>query len=162
MADGEQPVGAPLLLDTSVYLHVLRGRTPPAVDALLRTRTLYHSATAVAELTFRLGARTAENARERAARVQLRGAIEGIPTHRLVWPTPDVWAEAGILAGIRARLGNLPADQQGRNDALILLQAGRVGAMVLTANLDDFDILTQIASGHGVVFYRESPLPPGP
>lgn len=157
MADEEPPIGAPLLLDTTVYLHVLRGKTTPLVDALLRTRALYHSATAVAELTFRFGARRAASARERAARAQLEGAVEEIPTHRLIWPTPEIWAEAGILAGMRARAGDLPASQQGLNDALILLQARRVGAMALTANVDDFDILSQIAGGAGVVYYREAP-----
>ncbi len=162
MAASETPLGPPLLLDTTVYLHVLRGRTPPAVDGLLRTRTLHHSATAVAELAFRLGARRPANAPERAARAQLQGAIDDIPAHRLVWPTPDVWAAAGVLAGIRARLGKLPAEQQGLNDALILLQASRVGAMVLTANIEDFDILSQIVPGSAVVFYRENAVRAGP
>lgn len=40
------------------------------------------------------------------------------------------------------------------NDALILLQAQSLGAAVLTANIADFDFLTQIIPGARVVFYR--------
>jgi predicted nucleic acid-binding protein len=155
-ASNEEPIGAPLLLDTCVYLHVLRGNTPVAVDMLLRTRALYHSAVAVAELTFRLGARIPANQHERMAREELEAVIGDIPAHRLVCPTTAIWCEAGIVAGIRARVEGISTDQRGVNDALIFLQAHSIGASVLTANVADFDILQQVAPAGRVVLYRAS------
>ena len=121
-ADEEKPAGRPLLLDACVYIHALRGKTPVAVDRLLRTRTLFHSAVAVSELSYRIGARIPAGARVRAARKQLEAAIEDIPAHRLVHPGAATWCEAGILAGARARQAGSAIDQEGLNDALICLQ----------------------------------------
>ena len=102
--DDASLAGPPLMLDTCVYLHVLRGKTPDKVDALLRTRTLLHSAVAIAELANRLGARAPANERERDARAKLARAIAEIPEHRVVTPSVVTWGEAGILAGLHARL----------------------------------------------------------
>jgi predicted nucleic acid-binding protein len=157
--DDETPVGAPLLLDTCVYLHVLRGKTPAKVDDLLRTRTLHHSATALAELTHRFGSRLPANARERKARETLAQAIREIPAHRMINPTVSMWGEAGIIAGLRARVGGFaPAGGQDTlNDALIFLQAISIGAAVLTANTSDFDILQQLAPTGRILLYKETP-----
>jgi predicted nucleic acid-binding protein len=155
--DDEPLVGAPLLLDTCVYLHVLRGRTPSRVDDLLRTRTLHHSATALAELTNRFGSRLPANTRERKARETLALVIREIPPHRMINPTVAMWGEAGIIAGLHARVGGF-AQAGGHdtlNDALILLQAIGIGAAVLTANISDFDILQQLAPTGRVLFYKE-------
>jgi predicted nucleic acid-binding protein len=154
--DHEDLAGPPLLLDTCVYLHVLRGKTPERLDALLRSRTLLHSAVAVAELTNRLGARIASTERERAGRDQLFRVIRKIPEHRVVAPSVARWSEAGVLAGMRARLGgfNKGQEQENLNDALILLQARGEGAVVLTENLSDFDPLQQLAPDARVLFYR--------
>jgi len=151
----ERRAGAPLLLDTCVYVHVLKGKTPLGVDELLETRTLFHASTAVAELTNRLGSRIPANAQELAARKELIETIKDIPSHRLVSPTPEMWAEAGVLAGVRARLAGTSVEQDGLNDALIYLQALSVGAAVLTANIRDFDALQQLIPSGRVLFYRE-------
>jgi hypothetical protein len=47
--------GKELLLDTCVYIDVLQGRTPVAVDALLQVRTLNHLSVCVAELVHAFG-----------------------------------------------------------------------------------------------------------
>jgi len=155
--DDEELAGPPLLLDTCVYLHVLRGKIPDKVDGLLRTRTLHHSATAICELANRFGARIPANQREEAAREQLAKAIRDIPAHRIVFPTAAIWGEAGILAGLRARVGgfNPGQEQDGLNDALMFLQAQAIGATLLSANVADFDILQQLVPTGRVVFYRE-------
>jgi predicted nucleic acid-binding protein len=154
--DNESAAGPPLLLDTCVYLHVLRGKTPDKVDALLRTRTLLHSAVAIAELANRLGARVPRNEKERAARATLARVIAEIPAHRVVTPSVVMWGEAGILAGLRARLGgfNKGQEQDSLNDALLLVQARAEGATVLTENLADFDLLQQLLPDARVLFYR--------
>jgi predicted nucleic acid-binding protein len=154
--DDENLAGPPLMLDTCVYLHVLRGKTPDKVDALLRSRTLLHSAVAIGELTNRLGARVPFSERERAARAKLVRAIAEIPEHRVVAPSVAMWGEAGVLAGLRARLAgfNKGQEQESLNDGLILVQARAEGAVVLTENLSDFDPLQQLAADARVLFYR--------
>jgi len=155
----ENLVGPPLLLDTCVYLHVLRGKTPQKVDSLLETRLLFHSATAIGELTYRFGARVAGNLREKAAREKLAVAIRRIPGHRVVAPTVAIWGEAGILAGLRARLGGFTqlANQSMLNDALLFLQALAIGAIVLTENAGDYDIFEQIHPNGRALYYRALP-----
>jgi predicted nucleic acid-binding protein len=157
LADDEKLAGPALLLDTSVYIHVLRGKTPVAVDKLLVNRTLYHSATAIAELSIRLGVRTPVNAKEAAARKELIEAIKDIPTHRVIAPTTADWVEAGILSGLRSRLGGFGQHQgqDAMNDALLLLQAREAGATVLTSNFSDFDLLQQLVPNARVIFYKE-------
>jgi predicted nucleic acid-binding protein len=157
--DEADPAGAPLLLDTGVYIHVLRGRTPLKVDTLLAERTLFHSATVISELTYQFGARVPQNERERRAREGLADAISGMPPHRVVLPSTGTWGEAGILAGMRARTGGFAGDPGPRalNDALVFLQALSLGAFVLTENVADFDILQQLVPAGRALFYRAMP-----
>jgi predicted nucleic acid-binding protein len=154
--DNEPAAGPPLLPDSTVYIHVLRGKTPTKVDDLLQVRTINHSAVVVGEMTNRLGARIPRNQKESDAREKLLEAINGIPVHRLLTPTATNWGEAGIIAGILARLGGYPdgQTQDHLNDALIFLQARANGATILTANVADFDRLQQLLPDGRVLFYR--------
>ena len=155
-AEQQQTFGPPLLLDTCVYLHVLKGQTPPAADRLIAGRTILHSAVAVAELTHRFGRRVPANERERAARARLVEVIEAMPARRVHAPGTAAWAEAGILAGLLQRMRTLPSDSARAclDDALLLVQARDHGAALLTANIRDFDILQQLVPAAQVVFYR--------
>ncbi|MBV8752953.1 MAG: PIN domain-containing protein [Hyphomicrobiales bacterium] len=154
--ESEAVAGAPLLLDSCVYIHVLRGKTPQHVDELLRARTIYHSAVAISELTNRLGSHVPQNERESDAQNELRETIADIPQHRMIIPSVATWAEAGVLAGMRARLGgyNKGQEQDGLNDAILLLQARSTGVVLLTANVLDFDLLQQLVPDARVLFYR--------
>ncbi len=64
--------------------------------------------------------------------------------------------EAGILAGLLFRLGSLPKGREGAafNDAVLFLHALEKGQTVLTRNLQDFDLMAQIAPAGRVLFYR--------
>src|ERR1041385_3907800 len=53
--DDAVSAGARVLLDTTVYIDVLQGRSPPKLDSLLRTRACEHSAVCISELTHPLG-----------------------------------------------------------------------------------------------------------
>ena len=44
-------MGAPVLLDTTVYIDTLQGRSPDALDQLISLRTCNHSAVCLSELT---------------------------------------------------------------------------------------------------------------
>lgn len=157
-AEGEAKAGAPLLIDTTVYLDALQGRTPAAVDDLLRYRSVFHSAVCLAELTHAFGRLDPAHSGTRKALAALGGAIDDIPRHRLFAPDTDLWGKAGTLAGKALRMGRIPLGQ-GRahkllNDSLIYLQARKVGAAVLTRNVRDFDLLEQLAPSGAVIFYR--------
>ena len=154
--NSEAKAGPPLLIDTTVYLDALQGRTPAAVDDLLRYRSIFHSAVCLAELTHAFGRLDPAHSGTRKVLAALSGAIEDIPRHRLFAPDTDLWGKAGMLAGKALRMGRIPPGQGRRllNDSLIYLQARKVGAAVLTRNVRDFDLLQQLVPSGAVVFYR--------
>jgi predicted nucleic acid-binding protein len=158
-AADEAKAGVPLLLDATVYLDTLQGKTPAAVDDLLRYRSIFHSAVCLAELTHAFGRLDPAHAGTRKALDALAGAIGDIPRHRLFAPDTDLWGKAGMLAGKALRMGRIPPGQgQARkllSDSLIYLQARKVGAAVLTRNVRDFDPLEQLAPGGAVITYRQ-------
>jgi predicted nucleic acid-binding protein len=157
-AGGEAKAGLPLLIDTTVYLDALQGRTPATVDDLLRYRSIFHSAVCLAELTHAFGRLDPAHSGTRKALAALAGAIDDIPRHRLFAPDTDLWGKAGMLAGKALRLGRIPRGQgQERkllNDSLIHLQARKVGAAILTRNVHDFDLLEQLVPSAAVIFYE--------
>jgi predicted nucleic acid-binding protein len=159
-AADEPKAGRPLLLDTTVYIDTLQGRTPELVDDLLRYRSIFHSAVCLAELTHAFGRLDPANPATKAALAAIAGAIDSdIPRHRLFAPDIEIWGKAGMLAGKALRLGRIaPGDGHERkllNDSLIYLQARKVGAGVLTRNVRDFDLLEQLVPSGTVIFYRQ-------
>lgn len=157
-ADGEAKAGVPLLIDATVYIDALQGRTPAAVDDLLRYRSIFHSAVCLAELTHAFGRLDPAHPGTRKALAALGGAIDDIPRHRLFAPDTDLWGKAGMLAGKALRAGRIPPGQgQERkllNDSLIYLQARKVGAAVLTRNVREFDLMEQLVPSGAAIFYR--------
>jgi predicted nucleic acid-binding protein len=159
-AADEPKAGRPLLLDTTVYVDTLQGRTPEIVDDLLRYRSIFHSAVCLAELTHAFGRLDPANPATKAALAAIAGAIDSdIPRHRLFAPDIDIWGKAGMLAGKALMLGRIaPGHGHERkllNDSLIYLQARKVGAGVLTRNVRDFDLLEQLVPSGTVIFYRQ-------
>ncbi len=156
--DGESKAGVPLLIDTTVYLDTLQGRTPGAVDDLLRYRCIFHSAVCLAGLTHAFGRLDPARSATKQALTALAGAIDDIPRHRLFAPDTDLWGKAGMLAGKALRIGRIPPGQgQERkllNDSLIYLQARKIGAVILTRNVRDFTLLEQLVPSGAVVFYK--------
>ena len=157
-ADTAPLIGGALLLDTSVYFDALQGRTPAAADGLLSYRVCHHSAVCLAELTHAFGRLDPAHPSTKATLATLGGVIADIPGRRLHAPESGAWGEAGLLAGALFRLSGLPRgaghERKLLNDSLIFLQARRLGASVLTANVRDFDFLNQLAPDGRVIFYR--------
>lgn len=93
--DAVDAAGAPLLLDTTVYIDALQDRLPASVAELLRVRQLNHSSIAVAELAHLLG--RLDPAHPATAEVcdTIERTIASIPGHRLLAPPVTVTAEAG-------------------------------------------------------------------
>ena len=63
-----------------------------------------------------------------------------------------------MIAGELARRSGLPPgaghERKFLDDALVFVQAGRLGASVLTRNIRDVDFLMQIVAEGRVLFYR--------
>ena len=138
---------AAILLDTNVYIQSAAGRLPAAAASLVDRGLLFHCSVCVAELT--TGVANADPGRPtwEALRDHYDGLIANIPTTRLLTPDPEIWAQAGLIAGTLARTQNFQRHQrkESLNDALIFLTAAKAGLPVLTANRDEFDLIQQLA-----------------
>jgi predicted nucleic acid-binding protein len=154
-----KPTGGPeLLLDTCVYIDVLQGRVPAAVRSLLTVRLCNHSGIALAELTHLFGRLDPRDTRTATVLRQLSGVVADMPQHRLSAPSERVLGEAGILAGLVARLASveLPQGHALLNDAVLYLQAAEQGQMLLTRNIREFDWFDQLLPGGRAIFYHRA------
>jgi hypothetical protein len=70
-------------------------------------------------------------------------------------PSDEVWIEASILAGVLARTQGVAKADRRRllNDALLFLTAAETGAILISRNLKDLDLLLQMKPGVGVLLY---------
>ena len=144
-----------LVPDTNVYINDVAGRLPAEVTALLDRALLFHCSVCVAELAVGVANGDPAHPRWKATREHYGALITTMPTSRLLTPDPDIWAEAGLVAGTLARTQGYQASQRKEclNDALILLTAAKAGLPVLTANRDEIDLIQQIAPEVRFVHY---------
>ena len=145
-----------LLLDTTVYIDQLQGKLPRDVEISLRATGLWHSAVTECELSALAGLLDPAHPDSTRAIEEVLASIEQRPSHRIVNPDREVWQEAGVLAGLLARLQQYGKADQRRvlNDALIFLSAAKAGLAVLTRNIADYDLLAQLAGRGSVIFYQ--------
>ena len=68
----------------------------------------------------------------------------------------EVLGRAALLSGILCRLQGYKKDGKLRalQDCVLFLQAQRLGLVVLTANVGDYDILLQLVPVGRALFYR--------
>ncbi len=144
-----------LLLDTTVYIDALQGRLPDALAAALRAGSLWHSSVTEAELAALAGLLDPTHPDTAGVIAQVAASIDLRPEHRILTPDRETWREAGILAGLLARLQGYGKTEKRKalNDALIFLTAARNGCVVLTRNIADFDLLMQLDAKGQAVFY---------
>ena len=144
-----------LLLDTTVYIDTLQGKIPGGVAIALRAGSLWHSSVTEAELAALSGLLDPTRSDTENVVAKIGETIEQRPAHRTLIPDREIWREAGILAGLLARLQSYGKGEQRKalNDALIFLTAAKHGCTVLTRNIGDFDLLNQLYSGGHVIFY---------
>ena len=144
-----------LLLDTTVYVDELQGKLPRDVELAVRSASLWHSTVTECELSALAGLLNPAHPGTAHAIDQVLASIEKRPSHRIVNPDREVWRDAGILAGLLARLRQYGKAEQRKtlNDALILLSAAKAGLTVLTRNISDFDLLLQLATYSKALFY---------
>jgi predicted nucleic acid-binding protein len=144
-----------LLLDSTVYIDALQGRLPESVEIALRAGNLWHSTVTEAELSAVAGLLDPSHPATQDAIAQIAASIELRPPHRILAPDRDAWREAGILAGLLARLQQYGKSERRKalNDALIFLTAAKNGCVVLTRNANDFDLLMQLDQKGQALFY---------
>jgi predicted nucleic acid-binding protein len=148
--------GTELLLDTCVYIDVLQGRTPSSVDELLEARIVNHSTISLAEMTHLFGRLDPAHARTGDVLREVRRTIEDMPVHRISSPSEAAFGEAGMLAGLAARLLGVGRTEQALllNDASLYLQALERGWTVLTRNVRDFELFDQLLPTNRVLIYE--------
>lgn len=148
--------GGQYLLDTTVHIHAGQGKLPDAVRLILRNHQVWNSSVGVAELSHTLGVLDPADPRTPGRWRFIRDVLARMPAHRIVTPDNEIWMEAGIFAGTLTRTQGLGRADRRKlfNDALVLLCARKNGLRVLTADLADFDLMTQVRPDCEVLFYR--------
>jgi predicted nucleic acid-binding protein len=146
---------ATILLDTNVYIRSAAGTLPAVAEALVDRGLLFHCSVCVAELSTGVANADPSRAGWKALRDHYADLIASIPPTRLLNPDPDVWIEAGIVAGTLARTQSYQRHQRKEclNDALIFLAAAKAGVPVLTANRAEFDLIQQLAGKGSFVYF---------
>ncbi|WP_241527397.1 MULTISPECIES: type II toxin-antitoxin system VapC family toxin [Sphingomonas] len=140
---------AAIMADTNVYIRSAAGTLPAAAEALVERGLLFHCTVCVAELSTGVANADPEHSGWKTLRDHYAGLIASIPATRLLTPDPEIWVEAGLIAGTLARIQNYQRHQrkEALNDALIFLTAAKAGLPVLTSNRDEFDLIQQLAPG---------------
>lgn len=156
--DTQQLAGQGLLLDTCVYIDQLQDRSPRALDDLIAQRQVNHSTIAIQELMHTVGRLSPADRRTAGVIAEIGRQIRSMPPHRVFAPDIEVLGRAALLSGMLCRLQGYDKDGRLRalQDCTLFLQAQRLGLVVLTANIADYDILLQFIPAGRVLFYRRS------
>lgn len=147
-----------LLLDSCFYIDALKGLVPSGVAELVKSpaRAVLHSTVCRAELMAGSAKLPLADPRTIGSRHRIKAVLDRMLPERVVQPPAAAWDEAGALAGTLARTQGLA---KGAHltlvlDAAILLTASAFRAVVLTANIRDFDLLLQLRPDTNVLLYR--------
>lgn len=145
-----------ILLDTTVYIDALQGNLPEYAEIALRAGSLWHSTVTESELAALAGLLDPKHPDTVSVISQVAESIDQRPEHRILSPDRNIWREAGILAGLLARLQHYDKTKRRKalNDALIYRTASRNGCVVLTRNVLEFDLLMQLDPTGQAVFYE--------
>ena len=152
------PIGGQgLLLDTCVYIDQMQNRSPQVLDDLVAQRQINHSTVAIQELMHTVGVLNPTDARTAGVIDEIGKLIKAMPPHRIFAPDIEVLGRAALLSGILCRLQGYEKDAKLRalQDCVLFLQAQKLGLVVLTANVRDYDILLQLIPAGRVLFYRQ-------
>ena len=149
--------GQALLLGTCVYIDQMQDRSPQVMDELIAQRLVNHSTVAIQELMHTVGVLNPLDARTAGVIDEIGKQIKAIPQHRIFVPDIDVLGRAALLSGILCRLQGYGKDGKLRalQDCVLFLQAQKLGLVVLTANVSDYDILLQLIPTGRALFYRQ-------
>jgi hypothetical protein len=151
--------GQGLLLDTCVYIDQMQGQSPPELDELVSGRQVNHSTVAIQELMHTVGVLSPSDRRTAPAVAQIGAQINAMPPHRVFAPDAEVLGRAALLSGILCRTQGYAKDAKLRalQDCTLFLQAQKLGLVVLTRNIADYDILLQLVPVGRALFYHRKP-----
>lgn len=169
----KMPANAPVMLDTTFYIARLHSRLPEPIQEFAEARTILHCGVALAELTISAGILDPSDSRTGGYRHPLKHLMETINVVDCRSPSAEAWAEAGMLCGILARIQlglarpkkEMSAAelccQTGRrrallNDTLVFLTAREAGAILISANVSDMDLLLRFRPEVNVLLYRQT------
>lgn len=148
--------GQGLLLDTCVYIDQMQDRSPRLLEDVIVRRQVNHSTVAIQELMHTIGVLEPSDPRTAGVIEAIGSQIKAMPPHRTFAPDADVLGRAALLSGILCRLQGYGKNEKLRalQDCVLFLQAQKLGLVVLTANVADYDILLQLIPGGRALFYR--------
>lgn len=154
--DASRIGGQALLLDTCVYIDQMQDRSPRTLDDLIAQRQVNHSTVAIQELMHAVGVLSPSDPRTTRAVAAIGKQIKAMPPHRVFAPDVEILGRAALLSGILCRLQGYGRDSKLRalQDCVVFLQAQRLGLVVLTANVGDYDVLLQLIPTGRALFYR--------
>jgi predicted nucleic acid-binding protein len=153
--------GQGLLLDTCVYIDQMQDRSPQTLDDLIAQRQVNHSTVAIQELMYTVGVLNPSDARSAGVLAEIGKQIKAMPPHRIFVPDIEVLGRAALLSGILCRLQGYDKEAKLRalQDCVLFLQARKLGLVVLTANVGDYDMLLQLIPAGRALFYRRKMRP---
>jgi hypothetical protein len=139
-----------------VYIDQMQDRSPQMLDDLIARRQVNHSTVAIQEPVYTAGALNPSDARSTGVRSEIGKQIKTMPPHRIFVPDIEILGRAALLSGIRCRLRGYDKDAKLRSlqDCVLFLQARKLGLVLLTANVSDYDMLLQLIPAGRVLFYR--------
>lgn len=149
-------VGERVLLDTCVVIDQLQGRLPEEIEARILARTIVHSPIVLGEMSFLIGCLDVQHPDTVAAVNKITFLLDEIPDHRIMPLIPEDMVRGNIFAGNMSRVLRYPkeARRKAQNDAILAAQASRLGCLLVTRNVADFDRLAQLEPKLRVAFYQ--------
>jgi hypothetical protein len=162
---------APLLLDTTYYLHRSTGPVPQGIRALFASRRhmVHNCGVACAELAISIGLLDPADPRTPGTIAAIQAHLDQMSKDKTVAPSASAWTEAAVLAGILARTQGLATSkrvltldqaccQQGRRrelllDTLLYLTAVEQEMLLVSANIRHMDLLLQLRPTTQILLY---------
>lgn len=142
----------------------------PDLLAFVEGRHILHSGVACAELAISAGILDPAHPGTAGNRASIMGLLQAIGGTDVVAPSAAVWAEAGMMAGILARTQHLARPKKGLspaeagcqeglrrkliNDALLFLSACEQGAILVSMNSRDMDLLLRFRPKAHLLLFR--------
>lgn len=155
---GRVDIDGPVVGDTTTYIHIMQMKLPLEVVRLLASdsENVLHSAVALAEISVAIGQLDPRHPRTEERKHVLATAFDLVSEEQMLVPEAADWISAAMMAGALARARGLDVSARCSlfNDAVLLMSARRIEATVVTANIADFDLLTQLVPDARVAFYR--------
>jgi predicted nucleic acid-binding protein len=152
------PADAVLMLDTTVYIDAQKAKLPTDLAARIAGAEILHSAVALGEIAASLGLLDPAHLNTAGVSAVLREMLEKADAARTVAPSTEAWLEASVICGILARTQHLQKEGRRKllNDALVFLSAGEAGAVLVSRNSRDMDLLLQFRPEVKVLLYDQA------